>query len=191
MKLTLLTFALVSVLAPAVSADAQSLAAIAKQEEARRKQAPQARKVYTNQDLRDAPPAAPATVAPATDAAAADPPPLDAKEPVPAAPAPTAKPEPPAPVRDQKYWFTRITEARNALERSKVFAEAIQSRLNSLATDIVNRDDPAQRAQLELERQRNLAELDRVKLEMSVQTKAIADIEDEARRAGVPPGWLR
>ena len=81
--------------------------------------------------------------------------------------------------------------ARSALERSRIFAEALQSRINGLTTDFVNRDDPAQRAQLELERQRSVAELDRVKREMAEQTKAIAAIEEEARKAGVPPGWLR
>lgn len=81
--------------------------------------------------------------------------------------------------------------ARAALERSKVLADALQSRLNALATDIVNRDDPAQRAQLELERQRAITELDRMKAEIAEQTKAIADLEEDARKAGVPPGWLR
>jgi len=33
--------------------------------------------------------------------------------------------------------------------------------------------------------------LDKVKREMADQTKAIADIQDQARRAGVPAGWVR
>jgi hypothetical protein len=85
----------------------------------------------------------------------------------------------------------RSSAARAALERSKMFQDALQSRINALKTDFVNRDDPAQRAQLELERQRALAELERVKKEIADQTKAITDIEEEARKAGVPPGWLR
>jgi hypothetical protein len=55
----------------------------------------------------------------------------------------------------------------------------------------VNRDDPAQRAVIADNRQKSLAELDRVKSEIEKNKKAIADIEEEARRAGVPPGWLR
>ncbi len=72
-----------------------------------------------------------------------------------------------------------------------MLADALQSRLNALTTDIVNRDDPAQRAQLERERQRALLELDRTKIEIAEHVKAIAAIEEEARKAGVPPGWLR
>jgi MoxR-like ATPase len=67
----------------------------------------------------------------------------------------------------------------------------LQSRLNALATDIVNRDDPAQRSQLAIERLRALAELDHTRVAISEQVKAIADIEEDARKSGVPPGWLR
>ena len=39
-----------------------------------------------------------------------------------------------------------MADAREALQRSKTFAAALQNQLNSLATDFVNRDDPAQRS---------------------------------------------
>ena len=55
----------------------------------------------------------------------------------------------------------------------------------------MNRDDPAQRAKIEADRKTALAELDRVKEEIEAQQKEITAIEDEARRAGVPSGWLR
>jgi hypothetical protein len=72
-----------------------------------------------------------------------------------------------------------------------MFAEALQSRINALSTDYVNRDDPAQRQSLFDQRQQALAELDRVQAEVKAFTREIADIEEEARRLGVPPGWLR
>jgi hypothetical protein len=55
----------------------------------------------------------------------------------------------------------------------------------------VARDDPAQRAVIAADRQKALAELERVKQEIGQHTKGIAAVQDEARRAGVPPGWLR
>ena len=97
----------------------------------------------------------------------------------------------PAAGNDQAYWNERITAARAALDRSKVFADALQSRINALTTDFVNRDDPAQRAVIEADRKTALTELDRVRKDIETQQKAIATIEDEARRAGVPSGWLR
>ena len=67
----------------------------------------------------------------------------------------------------------------------------MQTRVNALTTDFVNRDDPAQRGIIERDRQRALTELDRLKKQIVDDQKAITDIEEEARRAGVPPGWLR
>ena len=57
--------------------------------------------------------------------------------------------------------------------------------------DFAGRDDPAQRAQIGSDREKALAELDRVKKEIQDNTKAIADIQEEGRKAGVPAGWLR
>jgi hypothetical protein len=173
------------VLCGALTAGAQSpppLAEVARAEEARRKAVSKSSKVYTNEDLRPditrTPPATNATPgAPSTQ--------------VPQLNLPGGKAEPAPEEKDQAHWKGRIGAARAAVDRSKIFADALQSRINALTTDFTNRDDPAQRAQLELERQRALAELDRVKKEIAEQTKAIADIEEEARRAGVPPGWLR
>jgi len=48
-----------------------------------------------------------------------------------------------------------------------------------------------QRAVVEKKRLTALAEQERVKGDIAKQTKAITEIEDEARRANVPAGWLR
>jgi hypothetical protein len=169
-------------IAAASLAVAQSLADLAKQEDARRKSVRAPGKVYTNEtlkgDITNTPvPPSPAIPAPSTK--------------VPEVNLPGGKVEPTIPEKDEARWRERMRAAKAALERSRIFADALQSRLNSLATDIVNRADPAQRSLLELERQRAIAELDRVKREIVDQTKAITDIEEEARKAGVPPGWLR
>ena len=167
---------------------AQGLASIAKKEEERRKAVPTG-KVYTNSDLKSdiasAPPPTPAANASPSGPGAAP------GTKVPSVDLPGGKAEPDTPAKDEAYWRARIAAARSALGRSRIFADALQSRINALSTDVVNRDDPAQRSQLELERKRAVAELDRVNKEIAEQTKAIADIEEEARKAGVPPGWLR
>ena len=172
-------------LAAPIGAAAQSLAAVARQEEARRKAVREPGKVYTNNDLKPVETTAPAT------APDADPPVVEPETRVPAVNLPAGPAGEAPPPKDEAYWRTRISAARSALERSRIFADALQSRINALNTDFVNRDDPAQRAQIGLERQRALAELDRIRLEMAAQEQEIAAIEEEARRAGVPPGWLR
>lgn len=171
--------------ASAASASAQSLADLARKEESRRKQLKQSSKVLTNKDLRpsDHPP----------------PPPPVATTP---APAPGAGPDaPPAKSpgdldeeqaqKDEQAWRQKMKDARVALERNQMYADALQSKINALWADFTARDDPAQRAQIELERKRALAEQERVKGEIEAQKKAVADLEEEARKAGVPPGWIR
>lgn len=175
-----------ALLVPAVLSG-QSLASVAKKEEERRKAVKVSGKVYTNSDLKADITASP--VPSPTNASAA--------APVPSSQVPSVNlpggtvTDSDADPKDEAYWRSRMSEARSSLERLRIFSDALQSRLNALATDIVNRDDPAQRSQLELERQRALAEMERVKLEMADQMQAIAEIEEDARKAGVPPGWLR
>ena len=188
-----------SVLIGPVVAAAQSaqtatpkLVDVAKAEEARRRDVPKkATKVYTNSDLK--PDNGTVRPAPPTPAAAAKPASGNTTPGVPAVnlPGGTAGAAPTADPKDQAAWGARMNAARAAVERSRIFAEALQSRINALTTDFVNRDDPAQRAVIETDRKTALAELDRVRKEIDTQQKEIVTIEDEARRAGVPSGWLR
>lgn len=195
-RLTLLALAGLLMLSP-VFASAQSLADVARAEEARRKNVKKAGKVYTNDTLKPD-----FTMPPSTSSAAPQADAAPTPTPVaPAAPAPDGQAVPAASTArgqaepkgspDEAAWRKRITTARAELQRSQTFAEALQSRINALTADVVNRDDPAQRAVIDQDRQRALAELDRVKDDIAQQTKAIAAIEEEARKAGVPAGWLR
>ena len=92
---------------------------------------------------------------------------------------------------EEQRWRARMAEARDQVGRSRMFAEALQSRINALNADFSARDDPAQRAVIGTQLQEALAELERVRGDIEAQQKALADLEEEARRAGVPPGWLR
>jgi hypothetical protein len=173
--------------ATAAGAQSQpSLADLARKESERRKTTTKPQKVYTNDDVKQAG-AAPITTAAARtqtkDEQASDKPAADQK-----AGEPAAAQEP---AKDEAFWRERMTQAREQLNRSRLFAEALQSRINALTTDFVNRADPVQREQIARQRQEAIAELDRVNHEIESQTKALADLEEEARRGGVPPGWLR
>ena len=162
------------------AAAAQSLGDVAKKEEARRKTIKTTGKVYTNDTLKPAPPSTatlPAMPEPSSTSSSAT------TEPAPSEEA-GAK-------GDETAWRKRMANAREALQRSQTFADALQNQLNSLATDFVNRDDPIQRSGIANKRDAVTTELERVKKEIAAQTKAIADIQEEARRAGVPAGWVR
>jgi hypothetical protein len=171
----------------ALPLEGQSLADVAKKEEERRKTVAQPAKVYTNKDLAPTPP--PATPPPdtATPAAARPEAVKDNKESPKGAQAAGEKPV----VKDQSYWGDRRKSLTAQIDRDQTLADALQSRINALTTDFVNRADPAQRAVIERDRQKALAELAGLKKQIEDDKKAIAGFEEEARRAGVPPGWLR
>jgi hypothetical protein len=183
------------VLAPGLAAvaHAQSLGEIARLEAERRSSITKRGKLYTNESLRPEPEPAPGSSPPAQSL-----PPPSGKLPAAAAPAVPA-PEGPgqgappgaADPKSERYWRGRIAAARDGLARAQTFAEALQSRINALDTDFVNRDDPAQREVIAADRQKAIAELERVRGEIIGYQKSIGDIQEEARRSGVPPGWLR
>jgi chromosome segregation ATPase len=187
----------------AASVQAQSLADLAKKEEERRKSVPDSGKVYTNKDLNAAPapstPPASSSAAPADaaksgakDTDAKDGKDKDAKDKD--AKDKDAKDKDASGkelVKDKAYWSSRLKALQDQVEQSQTYADAIQTRINALTTDFVNRDDPAQRSTIERDRQKAIAELARLKQVIVDGKKAIATLEEDARRAGVPPGWLR
>ena len=172
------------------AASGQTLGEVAKKEAERRKAQPPSGKVYTNKDLpasaqKPATTATPAAETPApTDpvAAATEQKAEDAK---------TPGDKPQGDQKDQAYWKTRMTTAREELRRSEMFAEALQTRVNTLNKDFNSRDNPAQRSAIGADRTEAVNELTRVKQDVERARKQIVDIEEEARKAGVPPGWVR
>ncbi len=167
-----------------------SLAEVARKEEARRKTARKATRVLTNANLTPAdavsvaaPPSTPASASGATNASPGNTSPTISGG--------TAAPIDQAAMKDQAYWAGRMSQARTALSRTQMFADSLQTKINSLQTDFTNRDNRVEREKIQQDLNTALAELERLKKEVDAQMKAITAIEDEARRANVPSGWLR
>jgi hypothetical protein len=162
-------------------AQTPSLAELAQKEQERRKALKgSSGKVYSDKDLpKSGSPAVSSAVPPGTPTAVPDEKPQEPKA------------DDQGPKKDENWWRNRMAQAREAQRRAEAFAEALQSRINALTTDVVNRDDPYQRAKLAEDRQKAMAELQRVTGEIDQAKKDIADMEEEARKANVPPGWLR
>jgi|SRR5687768_3399259 len=161
---------------------AQSLADVATAEAARRKTVKTTGKVYTNEDLGNTPATSPAPdTAPATPAAAK---PAD----------PAAKPDekkPVDPAKTEKYWKDRASTIQQSLSRNKLLLEALQTQVNGMNAEFMNTDDPGQRELLQARLQRASGELQRVQQDIEKQTKAAADLQEEARKSGIPAGWVR
>ncbi|MEW5984476.1 MAG: hypothetical protein AB1806_19165 [Acidobacteriota bacterium] len=186
----LMAAAVVTLIAAASSvAGAQSLGELARREEARRKAIKTPAKVYTNDSLLPARPATP----PADTATGSSSAPGSAAGSTPAERVPPGSAErtPEDPRRTEAYWRERMTNARQQQDRNRVYMDALQSRINALWADFTARDDPAQRAIIAAERQRALDELERLKQEQANLDRQVLEIEEDARRSGIPPGWIR
>jgi hypothetical protein len=170
------------VLALQAGVSAQSLADVARAEEARRKTVKPGAKVYTNEDLGRTP---------ATSAAPTQPVPSSSTAAKPEDPAAKPGEKPVDPTKTQAYWKERATTIQQSLSRNKLLLDALQSQVNGLNAEFVNMDDPGQRELLQARLQRATGELQRVQQDIDKQTKAAADLQDEARKAGVPAGWVR
>jgi hypothetical protein len=193
-RVALLGLSLAYLLATPLPASAQQqsppLAEVARKEAERRKGIKDTKKVITTKDLPES------ARKPASGSSGASSDPSHGHAPAPAAAAaPAGGQKPPDAIetaqKDEAFWRGRINTAREAVRRNEAFLAALQSQINGLTTDFVNRDDPYQRAQIGEKRQQALAEMERVKAEIENGRKQIADIEEEARKAGVPPGYLR
>lgn len=167
-----------------------SLAEVARREAARRKALAAAgarAKLLTTQDVKKWLPTEEAAPADTSAAAKESQQPADEKSGEKSGTEPTGTDA----TKGEQYWHGRIAAAREELRRNEAFAEALQSRINALSAEFSAKDDPYQRAQVADDRQKALAELDRLNTDIDNNKKAIADVEEEARRAGVPAGWIR
>jgi len=145
------------------------------------------KKVYTNKDLKDEP-------ASLTVAGSAPAPPADK-------PSSTAKAEPDEITRaaeyrqtakkDEAYWKARMRDLQSALDTDQIRLAAMESRVASLSADLNLSGIVTERLALRREREEAATEVARLKAAVLADTKAISTAEEEARRASVPPGWLR
>jgi len=170
----------------------QSLADIARKEEERRKAVKTPAKVYTVRDVWrvvGGDPAAVLAPPPAVDVSPSAPaqPPDAPSTPPPAAAPPPAQSD----VKDEAYWRRVVGEARSRLERSALVVGTLRSQYEALAYRFASLSDASQRALVVVEMEKLQTEIDRLQREVSQQTQDLAGLEEQARRAGVPPGWIR
>jgi hypothetical protein len=166
-----------------------SLAEVARKEEQRRKTAKKATRVITNANLGahevNLPPQGMPSFAGSSNAT-----PSNTSPGSPTIPGGKAEPIPGG-GKDQAFWQGRLKSAMDDLSRTQMFADSLQTKINSLRTDFVNRDNRVEREKIQQDLNTSLAELERLNKEINDKRKAVAAVEEEARKAGVPPGWMR
>lgn len=153
-------------LALATVAQAQSLGDAARREKDRRQRAPPpAAKVYTDDDLK------------ATRPAGVEAEPVAERAPA-ASPEPSPSPEAPDPKRDPALrlrWRERFAQARARVSEAE--AQAWVTRVEVVFVSSI----PVQQRVRRFEETQALRDA----------RQALADLEEEYRRTGLPPGWVR
>ena len=153
-----------------------SLADVARKEEARRQQIAAPKKVYTDADVEKYAPL------PGAQAAATTVTSLDANgKPVGEQAAALGLPP------DEEGWRARLQNARDGMDRNKLLLSALEQQARSAArrAGTPEGDQPAD------DSSSRATEIKRLKAEMDTFRATLANAEEDARKAGVPPGWVR
>lgn len=168
--------------APATTGD--PVADAARKARAEQKTAPKPKKVFTNDDIpASAPPAPPA----ATDATK----PTDGK---PQADDPSGKKalDPEDDPKQEAYWHKRSRTLHTKLSAAEQELDVLQRELSK--DEVQYYPDPQKALQQQYNRSdinEKHAKVDAKKAEVETLKQQVADLEDDVRKAGGDPGWVR
>jgi hypothetical protein len=91
------------------------------------------------------------------------------------------------------YWRERGRQRRAAVENAEGTVRDLEARIAELRTDrgVTNVMDPNREQTRQAQIAQTQADLEQAKGELERARQAMTDLEDEARRKGIPPGWIR
>lgn len=94
---------------------------------------------------------------------------------------------------DEATWRQRAEAARQRITDAEVAVSQAEQRLAELRSDIAPEDpmNPFRQQTREAEITAQMEQLEAARAEVVAARQALSDLEDEARRASIPPGWLR
>jgi chromosome segregation ATPase len=94
---------------------------------------------------------------------------------------------------EEAGWRGRANAFRDSISSAEKSIPEIEDRIAGLRNDRspTNLMDPNREQHRQAEIAKAQAELEAVKAGLETSRKALADLEEEARRKGIPPGWLR
>jgi polyhydroxyalkanoate synthesis regulator phasin len=93
---------------------------------------------------------------------------------------------------DKEYWKSSMQQARNAITQAEERVRALQDRVNQLQNDFYTWDDPATRdGVIKPALDQALADLEQARKNVETARTRVTDLEEQARKAGALPGWLR
>jgi peptidoglycan hydrolase CwlO-like protein len=93
---------------------------------------------------------------------------------------------------DEKYWRTQFDNARAALKKAQDNVQILDLKIKDLNTQMLRQSDMYNREyRLGPQIAETQKQLDEANKQADDAKQKIADLEDELRRAGGPPGWSR
>jgi cell division protein FtsN len=95
--------------------------------------------------------------------------------------------------RTEAYWRGRATRLRDAVAEADQRIKELETRIAGLRNDMnpTNLQDPNRLQTRDRELREAMGSLDAARREAETARKALDGLEEEARRAGAPPGWVR
>jgi chromosome segregation ATPase len=95
---------------------------------------------------------------------------------------------------ERKSWFDRAETLRKAIAALAARVPELEQRIKVLRNDVEPNPadllDPNRLQKREAEIGRLLQEIEAARADLARQEQALADLEDEARKKSIPPGWL-
>ncbi|MGD0309114.1 MAG: hypothetical protein ABSC02_07475 [Acidobacteriota bacterium] len=204
MKSICIVFSGLLVLALASTGYSQSLADLAKKEKERRQAVKTDSKTITNEQTAKyrgaavstgTPSAPPAGEPQAGKGTAVDQKPAGEAETKAEAAPPDAKPASDEPVdfqgRTESFWKQTMADARQHVTQLENESNVLILKLNDLQNSFFKESDGFKQQEIQREIQKALYEQDQNKENLAKAKSAVTDLEQEARKSGALPGWIK
>ncbi len=93
--------------------------------------------------------------------------------------------------QSEKYWRKRYQEVSGRLQNAEKTVGEIQKEVDDLTRAFYALSDVEQKGYMEYQRTQRLNDLQQAKRELEDARTDMDNLEEEARKAGALPGWLR
>lgn len=93
--------------------------------------------------------------------------------------------------RGEAYWRQAMTEAKAAVDSARKNHDLLQGEMDRNKVDFTAIDDPAARALVHERIEELFTQLAEAKQALTDAEQALRDLQEDARRSGALPGWLR
>ena len=93
--------------------------------------------------------------------------------------------------REEAAWRAKVRDLQLSMTNDLEEIARTTSRLAGLERDAIARDDPAQQAELRRQAQQARQSIAQLGRRLAATKGAIEQLQEEARRLNIPPGWLR